>query len=367
MATPYAPKMVEPIFERIRSHDFHPLEAARRTFTVDRVRGRPGVADLDDGDGRMRLSAVRDLIAVALRDPWQVATGLVDGDLAVRYLSAAALGVARGSDAAEALERVLVEDLEPLARVYAAIAFGESGATGSLEFLRARREQEAHPDVRHQLELAAAQIEAGATASDAQCDAYLRSRKPAFGGARAGDVAPDFSLEDTQGRAWHSTAARGRWLVLVWVFADWCPVCHREFAELIALREAFEEQGVQVATLEAHDAWRARLMVGREIEPELWGSRAWFREVYTERIWWPHLVDLAGSVGAGYGTDPMAFAVHGEFVNRPTTVIVDPEGVVRFAYRGTFWGDRPSIGTTLEMIRTQAFEFVHVDRLSAHT
>ena len=358
--------MVEPILERIRSRDFHPLEPARRTFTVDRALGQPGVADLDDDDGRMRLAAVRDLTAVALRAPLQVATGLVDDDLDVRYLSAAALGVARASDAAEELERMLLEDLEPVARVYAAIALGESGATGSLEFLRARRQQETHPDVRHQLELAASQIEAGAVGSEAQRVAFLNVPERRFGPARSGDVAPTFSLEDTEGRAWHSAEARGRWLVLVWVFADWCPVCHREFAELIALREAFEDEGVQVVTLEAHDTWRARLMVGLEIEPELWGSREWFREVYTERIWWPHLVDLAGAVGAGYGTDPMAFAIHGEFVNRPTTVIVDPDGMVRFAYRGTFWGDRPSIEATLEMIRTQEFRFEHPDRLVFH-
>jgi alkyl hydroperoxide reductase subunit AhpC len=357
--------MVEPIFGRIRTHTFHPLEADRRTFTVDRVLRRPGVADLDDDDGRVRLSAVRDLTAVAVRDPGQVARGLVDHELAVRYLSAAALGIARRSDAGEALERVLVDDPEPVARAYAAIALGEAGATGSLEFLRARRKDEAHPDVRHQLELAAAQIESGAMSTAAQRDAFLGVRESDFGRVGAGDAAPDFSLDDTEGRARSSTEARGRWLVLVWVFADWCPVCHREFAELMALRAAFEEEGVQVATLEAHDVWRARLMVGREIEPELWGSRQWFRHVYTERIWWPHLIDLAGAVGAGYGTDPMAFAVHGEFVNRPTTVIVDPEGVVRFAYRGTFWGDRPSIAATLEMIRTQEFGFSHPDRLTA--
>ena len=53
----------------------------------------------------------------------------------------------------------------------------------------------------------------------------------------------------------------------------------------------------------------------------------------TNEIWWPHLLDRA--VGAQYGVDPLAFAVHAEYINRPSTVIVDPEGIVRFAYYGT--------------------------------
>lgn len=153
----------------------------------------------------------------------------------------------------------------------------------------------------------------------------------------------------------------------MWIFADWCPVCHREFAELMAMREEFADQGVQVATLEAHDTWRGRLMVGREIEPSLWGSRQWFREAYTKRIWWPHLLDRAGAVGARCGTEPLQYAVHGEFVNRPTTVIIDPGGVVRFARAGTFWGDRPSIEQTLDMIRREEFTFEHPQRLAMST
>lgn len=60
----------------------------------------------------------------------------------------------------------------------------------------------------------------------------------------------------------------------------------------------------------------------------------------------------------------MAFAVHAEYVNRPSTIIIDPEGMVRFAYYGTFWGDRPSIHETLEMIQSERFELNHPRRLS---
>lgn len=351
------------VFDRIRAHGFHPLQPDRRTFTVDRELGVQGVADPDDRDGRVRSLAVRDLVALTLRDPQGVAAGLDDGDVHVRCLAAAALGVAGADGAVVALERVVADDPEPIARAHAAIALGEMASAGSLPLLRARLAEEPDPDVRHQLELAAAQAASGRGAGDAQRDAFLSLREDGFGRVRAGEAAPDFVLDDTEGRPWRLADGRGRWQALIWIFADWCPVCHHEFAELMAAREDFERLGIRLATLEAHDAWRGRLMVGREIQPALWGSRQWFREAYTERIWWPHLLDRAGAVGARYGTEPMTFAVHGEFVNRPTTVIVDPEGVVRLAYAGSFWGDRPSVAQTLEMIRSGDFGFVHPGRL----
>jgi len=43
--------------------------------------------------------------------------------------------------------------------------------------------------------------------------------------------------------------------------------------------------------------------------------------------------------------------------------VVDKKGIVRLAYRGTFWGDRPSIEETLEMIRNEDFSFKHPKRL----
>jgi peroxiredoxin len=104
-------------------------------------------------------------------------------------------------------------------------------------------------------------------------------------------------------------------------------------------------------------------MVGKELEPEYWFTDRSFKQTYTNKIWWPHLLDRAGKQAAKYGADPLAYAVHAEYINRPATVIIDPEGQVRFIYRGTFWGDRPSIEQTLEMIQEEDFSFEHPQRL----
>lgn len=77
-------------------------------------------------------------------------------------------------------------------------------------------------------------------------------------------------------------------------------------------------------------------MVGKEKDTDYWFSKSSFQDKYRRSIWWPHLSDLAGGIGAKYGVDPMSFAVHAEYVNRPSTIIIDPQGRVRLAYYGTF-------------------------------
>lgn len=347
---------------RVRDHSFHPVEDG---FTADRTLGEAGIADLEDPDWRVRLLAVRDLVRSGA--PAAVAGGLADDDPQVRYAAATALGILAADGPVDDLEGVLRDDPVSIVRSQAAVALGQVGAERSLASLEDRRENDPSRDVRHQAELAVDRVRKGATAGEELRAAYRDLDPSTFGRVRAGDRAPGFALPDTDGRTWElgDLADEGEWTVLLWVFADWCPVCHTEFDELIEGRDAFEAAGVSVATVECHDEYRARVMVGEEVDPEYWFADESFRERYTDRVWWPHLVDRAGAVGATYGVDPMAYAVHAEYVNRPATVVVDPAGAVRLAYFGTFWGDRPSVEETLAMVRTEQFEYEHPDRLDA--
>lgn len=350
------------IFSRVRGHNFHPLND-EQTFTNDRNLQEHGIADLDDADWRVRLLAIRDLVRLLPDSAVEVADGLSDDDPHVRQIAAAALGIAREESAVSPLKNSLAEDDDPLVRSQAAMSLGQMESQGSLDLLRERRKSDPSRDVRHQCELAIDQIQKRLGATQEQWEAFRTLDATTFETVQVGQPAPDFSLADPDGNQWRLKQSRGKdWVVLIWIFADWCPVCHGEFRELIEMHEEFKQAGVQVATLECHDRYRCRVMVGKELEPEYWFSKQSFKEAYTQSIWWPHLSDLAGAVGAMYGVDPMCFAVHAEYINRPSTVIIDPDGVVRFAYYGTFWGDRPSIRQTLEMIQQQDFEFKHPQR-----
>ena len=350
---------VKQIFERVRSHDFHPLDDAN-SMTLDRDLNVAGIADLDDDDWKIRLLAVRDLVRAGIAEAEGIRVGLTDQSDHVRQISAMALGILRADQAIEDLEYVVANDSITMVRSQAAVSLGQIGSKQSLGLLRKRLEEDPSRDVRHQIELSIDQIVKQMGATDKLLNAYLYLNESEFGSVSEGSQAPDFSLDDTEGKEWQLSILQDQgWVVLIWVFADWCPVCHGEFNDLIEMKQEFSNAGVQVFTIETHDTYRGRVMVGKELEPEYWFAREPFIEAYTRQIWWPHLLDRAGAVAARYGINPLAFAVHAEYINRPATVIVDPDGIVRFFYTGTFWGDRPTIEETLKMIGTGDFSFEH--------
>lgn len=355
---------IEKILERVRDHDFHPM-TDNNTMTYDRDLNVAGVANLDDTDWKVRLLAVRDLIGAGKERSAEIARGLKDDSPFVRQVSAMALGILRAGSTVPELEDVVGMDPNSIVRSQAVIALGQMESHSSLDLLRDRLKNDPSSDVRHQCELAIYQIERGKGVTLKNRQAWLDLDESTFEIVKEGVSAPDFALEDTDGKKWQLSSSRGKeWVVLIWVFADWCPVCHGEFHDLMDLQNEFREAGARVFTIETHDLYRARVMVGKELDPAYWFAKTSFKEAYTNRIWWPHLIDHAGAVASVYGADPLTFAVHSEFINRPATVIIDKEGIVRLAYHGTYWGDRPSIEQTLKMIKSGDFSFQHPKRLN---
>lgn len=353
---------VNQIFKRVRAHSFHPLNE-ENSMTMDRNLGKAGIADLDNNDWRVRLLAIRDLIHAGKDQVNAIKKGLTDKSQHVRQVSAKALGILRDKTAVPELEKVVREDKNAMIRSQAVIALGQIESGSSMNLLRKKAKEDTSRDVRHQCELAIDQIEKQMGATDKLREAYRSLDESTFETVQENEQAPNFELEDTEGKEWQLSRFKNKWVVLIWVFADWCPVCHGEFHDLMKMQREFKKANIQIFTLEIHDSYRGRVMVGKELEPEYWFTDKSFKEAYTNKIWWPHLLDRAGAQAAKYGADPLAYAVHAEYINRPTTVIIDPKGKIRFIYRGTFWGDRPSIEKTLEMIQKENFSYEHPQRL----
>ncbi|MDF1559608.1 MAG: redoxin domain-containing protein [Bacteroidales bacterium] len=357
---------VPDVIERVRTHDFNPLNEDN-SMTLDRSLNVAGIADLNNNDWQVRLLAVRDLVRVGDNNVKEVIAGLTDKSAHVRQVCAMALGILRSKDAISSLEQLVRQDENTMVRSQAVIALGQIEAGSSLALLHETLKTDPSRDVQHQCDLAIYQIEKQLGTTDKQLSAFLALDESTFNSVYSGSLAPEFRLDDTDGNEWKLSQFRNeKWVVLIWVFADWCPVCHGEFQDLMEMQDEFDNAGVQVFTLEMHDRYQGRVMVGKELDPSYWFSKKSFHEAYTERIWWPHLLDRAGAIGAMYGADPLAFAVHAEYINRPTTVIIDKEGIVRLNYQGTFWGDRPTIEQTLKMIETGDFSFEHPQRLSVN-
>jgi len=357
-------KSVTEIFRELAAHAFHPLNDGN-SMTIDRSLKKDGIAELNDTDWKVRTLAVRDLVRAGKNQTTEIKKGLFHPSLHVRQVTAKALGIIRATDAIAELEEVVKNDSVALVRSQAAIALGQMESRQSLGLLKKLVKEDPSKDVRHQCELAIYQIENKMGVSQKNLKAWQALDKSTFETVKTGDGATDFSLEDTDGKTWRlSSFSKNKWVAFIWAFADWCPVCHGEFHDLMEMQQEFEAANVQVFTLEMHDTFRGRVMVGKELEPEYWFAQESFKEAYTNRIWWPHLLDRAGAVGAKFGADPLAFAVHAEYINRPVTVMIDPEGKVRFIYPGTFWGDRPTIEETLGMVKNQQFDFERQKRLN---
>ena len=348
-------KPADAILARVRQHEFNPL---RDGFTFDRQLNKHGVASLSDQDWLIRTLAVRDLVRLGAPAAPALTSALTDTNRHVRQVATMVLGILQATNAVSTLETLLGQDPDSVVRSEAAIALRQIGLASSVTALKAAQTGDAAGDVQHQAELALYAIERGIRPTAELAANYRSLDETRFGRVRVGLPAGDFQLSDTAGKVWRLSDFRDRKaVVLIWIFADWCPVCHGEFRELIELRREFETAGVQVFTLECHDLFPARVMVGQELDPRYWFSKTSFKEAYTQKIWWPHLADRAGAVGAEFGVQPLAFAVHSEYINRPSVVIVDKEGMVRLAYYGTFWGDRPSIRRTLDMVNTGDYSF----------
>lgn len=351
------------VLARVRDHAFAAIQDG---FTVDSGTSEHGIADLADKSWRVRLLTIRDLVRLDGRAAVELPSYLADGNPHVRHVAATVLGLLQARAAAGALEECLAEDPDPVVRAQAVIALGQIGLDRSLAPLRARLDRDPSPDVTHRIELAINQIERRLQHGPDLARRYAALDDATFRRAKVGQPAPDFELADTDGRSWRlSDSIASGPVVLIWVFADWCPVCHHEFHDLIELRAEFARRGVQVVTLECHDAYRCRVMTGQERQPSYRFATTPPQARYDEGIWWPHLVDSAGAIGAMYGVDPLEFVVHAEWINRPSTFIVDVRGILRFAYAGTFWGDRPSIQETLDMVVSERFEYEHPRRLRA--
>jgi peroxiredoxin/WD40 repeat protein len=325
---------IDEILNRIRVYDF------------DSRSGYTGVADINDDAWKVRTLVVRDLLRLDSPAISQIRYHLTDNNRHVRHVCTMVLGLFQAGEALVDLKTILTHDPDPIVRGQAAEALGQLKDSSSVSILKNVSKNDSSKDVRHRAELAISAFENDDIGTEEQVEKFLTLEEKSFNIVQSGKEAPDFSLKDTKGKVWTLSDAlkKNEYVVLIWIFADWCGVCQREFYDLIQLEQEFKEVGVAVATIECHDRHRSKIMVAGR------------------KLWWPHLVDAAGSVGAAYGVAPMEFFVHEEWINRPSTIIMDSDGIVKFNYYGTFWGDRPTIDQTLDMIKTGNFEFEHPKR-----
>ncbi len=92
--------------------------------------------------------------------------------------------------------------------------------------------------------------------------------------------------------------------------------------------DSLEDSNAQLIAIDPHEAWSAKFLL----------KESGFE---SDEVSFPLLMDPAQTVSSTYGVS-FQMRIHVELSNRPATFIIDRKGIIRYAKRGTSFGDRPS-------------------------
>jgi peroxiredoxin Q/BCP len=105
--------------------------------------------------------------------------------------------------------------------------------------------------------------------------------------ATVGDAAPDFALQDGDGREWKLSAQRGRVVVLLFYPGDETPVCTRQMCSVRDNWEEYQRTGAEVVGVSTDSAESHKKFAERHSLPlrllsdperrvaELYGAKSW--------------------------------------------------------------------------------------------
>lgn len=124
-------------------------------------------------------------------------------------------------------------------------------------------------------------------------------------GSGEGDLAPDFTLESLDGRQVSLSDFRGS-VVLINLWATWCPACKTEVATLDASYRAHRDEGYVVLGIAIGESKEAVVPF-----------------VARMSMTYPVLLDAEGTMMERYRA-----------LGLPTSVLVDREGIVRLRHQG---------------------------------
>lgn len=151
-----------------------------------------------------------------------------------------------------------------------------------------------------------------------------------------GPPAPPLELPRIDGGTAQLASLRGQ-VVVVNLWATWCPPCVREMPALQRVYERFADQGLEVLAVAVDDLPGQRQPDGRIV-----GLVSEFVDEYG--LTFPVVIDPTGATERRFGTEYL-----------PTTVLIDREGRIRATeIGGRDWDQDPYIGMIESLLEEDA-------------
>jgi peroxiredoxin len=130
----------------------------------------------------------------------------------------------------------------------------------------------------------------------------------------AGQTAPDFTLQDANGKTYHLAAQRAH-PVLLEFFAVWCPVCQAEAPTLARITSTYTSRGVRVWSILASPYGKNYDLSGRsDLRLADTSDLTWFARTFN--VQHPQLIDPSFAVVNQYGIHayPGLYVINGKGV-----------------------------------------------------
>ena len=161
----------------------------------------------------------------------------------------------------------------------------------------------------------------------------------------AGATCSDFWLKDVRGGevSLYKTLQEKQ-VLLVFYRGGWCPLCSRQLGELSEAWSQFQERSVQILAVSNEEPEKGRKLLKKMGPP------------------FPLLADTIGSAITAFDLtvekrDPLGWMLQKEDFAQPAVFLIGQDKVVKWAYRGKNYRDRPHPSAIVE-----AIDLLHASR-----
>lgn len=162
---------------------------------------------------------------------------------------------------------------------------------------------------------------------------FVRRRlgaRPVPAALRPGNPLPEFRALSEDGRTLSSSDLKGRPSVILFVRGNWCPFCSRQVADLTRYYKTINDLGARLILVTPKPLQTTRRVA------DIFGVDFEF--------WLDESLHIANELGLALprGVPADHRREYGEDTVWPTSIVVDADGIIRYAVLSKFIADRPN-------------------------